>query len=129
MVLYPYRLKILNLSANHLTHVSKVLFTLPNLNTLKVSHNHLRSLPIGDASNNWSLSVLKHLDVSHNKLNGLPLSFKQLQYLKTLDVSYNELKELPGNWSSSLLVSSRSLSVYFSNGPCISMNVQTGQLS
>jgi adenylate cyclase len=64
---------------------------LPALQTLKLDHNELRTLPdsLGE------LSHLIHLSCCDNKLVSLPSTIGLLQRLETLDAHNNSLTELP----------------------------------
>jgi leucine-rich repeat kinase 1 len=122
-------LEALDISHNQLTHLSRVLFTLPSLTTLKASHNHLRSLPESNStSKSWSQSTLKHINVSHNKMESLPASFKQLCFLIHVDVSHNQLKELPSNWGTSVMKTLNASHNYLTEFPVGTEGMLSGSL-
>lgn len=102
------------LSQNKLKSVPFELFALPNLDTLSLSHNHLKHLPTGPSSVNamelledlnaaegpphvepYQCHKLRELHVSHNELDTLPPTLFQLCNLETLDASHNSLTYLP----------------------------------
>lgn len=74
---------------------------LPALQTLKLDHNELRTLPdsLGE------LSHLIHLSCCDNKLVSLPSTIGLLQRLETLDAHNNSLMELPVSlWNCASLI-------------------------
>ncbi|KAG1739309.1 hypothetical protein EDB19DRAFT_1711525 [Suillus lakei] len=74
---------------------------LPALQTLKLDHNELRTLPdsLGE------LSHLMHLSCCDNKLVSLPSTIGLLQRLETLDAHNNSLTELPVSlWNCASLI-------------------------
>lgn len=71
--------------------------TIPHLEHLSLSVNHLSSLP----DNISELKSLKHLNLSNNNFAQLPDCLRQMTHLEMLDISYNPLKKLP-EWLSEL---------------------------
>ncbi|KAI8647934.1 hypothetical protein BD408DRAFT_334248 [Parasitella parasitica] len=94
----------LNLSRQSLTSLEDLSSCFPNLETLKVSHNELRTLsglPASliylYASHNKLLEVdiyhldkLQHLDVSHNRINQFE-SMIELKSLRSLNANHNSI--------------------------------------
>gem|GEM_PF-2081873 len=71
--------------------LTRLTIILPDLKTLDISDNQLKTLPdsIGNLAN------LEYLLVDENQLKTLPVSIGNLANLKELHVCYNQLKTLP----------------------------------
>merc|ERR1712072_800739 len=80
----------LNASHNKLEEVSERDLMLPNLTTLQLSYNVLRSVP-----SLQHLAFLETVDLRHNNLSALPTHIAKVPSLTCLDVSGNRLTELP----------------------------------
>ncbi|OCH91705.1 adenylate cyclase-like protein [Obba rivulosa] len=88
----PYRLTSLDVSYAKLSSLDELaLAQLTALQTLRVDHNSLRTLP----DSLGSLTMLKHLSCSNNQLYALPTSIGRLQRLEVLEAHNNDLAELP----------------------------------
>ena len=89
----------LYLTNNNLSALDEtVLSSIPELNTLDLSQNNLRTLPKSFSK----LNKLNTLDLSHNEFSSLPSCLNQLADLTSLDLSYNLLREIefPPHFSS-----------------------------
>lgn len=85
---YVQKLKTLNLADTGLNEVPNL--PLPNLVTLRLSHNHIGTLA---TSSVISLMQLRHLYLDNNQLGMLPANaWPSLHMLKELDVSNNPIK-------------------------------------
>ncbi|KAG8834480.1 cysteinyl-tRNA synthetase [Serendipita sp. 399] len=66
---------------------------LTNLNTLRLDHNHLRTLPASICK----LAYLQHLSCTNNALDELPNDIGNLDNLSILDVHSNSLRQIPAS--------------------------------
>lgn len=84
-------LKILNISGNYFTEISKDIKGLRNLRKLIVQRNALLRLP----DELFKLEKLESLQLSDNYLEQLPPSVKHLTNLMYIDLQGNKFKSLP----------------------------------
>jgi len=84
-------IRILDMSANKLEHLTEDISFLRNIKSLFLNQNRLINLPneLGD------LTKLELLSLSYNFLSSLPASLSQLHHLRELKVSGNRLREFP----------------------------------
>ncbi|KAM7383223.1 hypothetical protein PAMP_002894 [Pampus punctatissimus] len=92
----------LNISVNPVWHIPEKCFAhLPNLQHLRLDHNHLRII---DQFAFQKLHQLKFLNLSFNNISELhPSLFKDLHNLTFLSLEKNKLKQLPGGIFSAVL--------------------------
>ena len=88
-VYLPWKLRETRLE--YLDALCRVLFLLPNLQELTLSHNRLTALP----ESLGGLQNLQLLNLSDNQLTTLPESLGNLQNLQTLNLYNNQLTALP----------------------------------
>ena len=88
-VYLPWKLRETRLK--YLDALCRVLFLLPNLQELTLSHNRLTALP----ESLGGLPNLQLLNLSDNQLTTLPESLGNLQNLQTLNLYNNRLTALP----------------------------------
>ena len=88
-VYLPWKLRETRLE--YLDALCRVLFLLPNLQELTLSHNRLTALP----ESLGGLQNLQLLNLSDNQLTTLPESLGNLQNLQTLNLRNNQLTALP----------------------------------
>lgn len=81
-------LEKLDLAYNQLTHLPDL--DLPNLETLVINHNLLKTWP-----GNTKLPALRYLHIFNNELEFFP---ENVQYLYWLNAANNRIKELPDNF-------------------------------
>ncbi|XP_012540763.1 leucine-rich repeat-containing protein 40 isoform X2 [Monomorium pharaonis] len=83
---------IIDLSRNKLSKLADKMSTITTVTDLKLTSNHLASLPewIGE-----KYKCLQVLDLSKNHLQSLPSSISCLKYLRDIDLSFNRFTELP----------------------------------
>lgn len=84
-------LKILNISGNYFTEISKEIKGLKNLRKLIIQRNALLRIP----DELFKLKRLESLQFSDNYLEELPPLIKCLKKLKYIDLQGNKLKSLP----------------------------------
>ena len=80
------------LSRNHLISVPIELFQLPNVTSIDLSYNQLKSLP--EPSNGWSCDNLSMLNLSENSLTMLPSCLWALPSITMVMASDNKLEYL-----------------------------------
>ncbi|KAJ1981561.1 hypothetical protein H4R35_000655 [Dimargaris xerosporica] len=85
----------LNLTGNQLTSLPAVLYQLP-LHELKLGHNRLTKVPVGDLSA-WAATMVT-LDLTGNCLTALPEALGQLARLTTVSLARNRVVFLPRAW-------------------------------
>ncbi|EMD33719.1 hypothetical protein CERSUDRAFT_87049 [Gelatoporia subvermispora B] len=126
----PYKLTSLDISWAKLSSLDELaLAQLAALQTLRVDHNSLKSLPdtIG------SLTKLRHLSCSNNQLYALPTSIGKLQRLEVLEAHNNDLAELPETlWNCASLQRINATSNLISSWPLLSPQntaVSSGSIS
>lgn len=85
------RLVTLKLWHNKITYIPDHISKLHTLETLDVSWNKLRKLPL----RMFYCTKLRHLDVSHNQLTSLPPEVGILQGLQFFSAAFNSLETLP----------------------------------
>ncbi|KAG8868173.1 cysteinyl-tRNA synthetase [Serendipita sp. 405] len=87
-------LQHLDLSYTKLSSLDEdVVAQLTNLNTLRLDHNHLRTLP----ASLCKLIYLQHLSCTNNDLDELPNDIGNLDNLQILDVHSNSLRQIPAS--------------------------------
>jgi adenylate cyclase len=92
----PHALQLmhLDLSYTKLSSIDEdVIAALTSLNTLRLDHNHFRTLPVSLCS----LTYLQHLSCSNNVLDELPQDIGYLENLQILDVHSNSLHQIPAS--------------------------------
>lgn len=87
---YLENLKILKLNSNNLNHLYDVFGKLKNLKIFSLSNNEISEIP----PSILNLSKLKRLDLSRNRLNQIPL-ISNLKNLDFLNLSSNKLTYIP----------------------------------
>ncbi|KAJ1980135.1 hypothetical protein H4R34_002567 [Dimargaris verticillata] len=85
----------LNLAGNQLTSLPAGLYHLP-LHELKLGHNQLGEVPVGDLST-WATTLVT-LDLADNSLTVLPETLGQLAQLTTVSLARNRIAYLPQAW-------------------------------
>ncbi|XP_011881577.1 PREDICTED: leucine-rich repeat-containing protein 40-like isoform X2 [Vollenhovia emeryi] len=82
----------IDLSRNKLSELPDKMSAIVTVTDLKLTSNHLASLPewIGE-----KFKCLQVLDISKNHLHSLPSSIGCLKYLRDIDLSFNRFTELP----------------------------------
>ncbi|KAL6255824.1 hypothetical protein P5V15_013067 [Pogonomyrmex californicus] len=83
---------IIDLSRNKFSELPDKMSIIATVTDLKLTSNHLASLPewIGE-----KYKYLQVLDISKNYLHSLPSSISCLKYLRDVDLSFNRFIELP----------------------------------
>ncbi|MEI8345998.1 MAG: hypothetical protein WCG27_00915 [Pseudomonadota bacterium] len=87
------QVEVFELTGESLEEIPAELFTLPQLQILKIKNGKLKSLP--QLSQGQPLSPLKTLQLSHQQLANLPEWLFEFKSLELLDLSSNCLKTLP----------------------------------
>ncbi|XP_070511953.1 leucine-rich repeat-containing protein 40 isoform X2 [Cardiocondyla obscurior] len=82
----------IDLSRNKLSELPDKMSTITTVVDLKLTSNHLTSLPEWIGKKYQCLQVL---DISKNHLQSLPSSIGCLKYLRDIDLSFNRFTELP----------------------------------
>ena len=88
-------LSSLDLSNTKLQSLPECVFSLNNLEHLKIERNEFLSLP----SEICKLQSLKSINASENKIQGLPDNFGNLELLEIVNLSFNNLCHLPSSCS------------------------------
>jgi adenylate cyclase len=90
----PISLMHLDLSYTKLSSIDDdVIAQLAGLSTLRLDHNHFRTLP----ASLCKLIYLQHLSCSNNVLDELPTDIGNLENLQILDVHSNSLHQIPAS--------------------------------
>ncbi|CAH8824866.1 unnamed protein product [Trichobilharzia szidati] len=92
---YLNHLRVIDLSHNGLSFLPAVIFNLPCLQTLKVDHNNLYSLPTIRSNSRISKELIESIDLSYNQINAI--SDGLLRITKHLDLSRNKLRIFPAS--------------------------------
>ena len=91
---HPIMLMHLDLSHTKLSSIDDdVIARLTSLSTLRLDHNHFRTLP----ASLCKLTYLHHLSCSNNVLDELPADIGNLENLQILDVHSNSLHQIPAS--------------------------------
>jgi adenylate cyclase len=91
---HPIMLMHLDLSYTKISGIDEdVIASLTSLGTLRLDHNHFRTLP----SSLCKLIYLRHLSCSNNVLDELPNDIGSLENLQILDVHSNSLHQIPAS--------------------------------
>ena len=90
----PIALMHLDLSYTKLSSIDDdVIAQLTSLSTLRLDHNHFRTLP----ASLCKLTYLQHLSCSNNVLDEIPTDIGNLENLQILDVHSNSLHQIPAS--------------------------------
>lgn len=91
---HPIMLMHLDLSYTKISGIDEdVIAALTSLATLRLDHNHFRTLP----SSLCKLIYLRHLSCSNNVLDELPNDIGSLENLQILDVHSNSIHQIPAS--------------------------------
>lgn len=102
-----HKLKILDLSYNHIKYIYKIAFKDCKLTEIYLSHNKIRHMPILNFNKPFNLRIIS---VAHNKITSLnQFHLSNLNDLESLDLSFNPLVSL--NNSMVRLLSLRTLNL------------------
>ena len=104
----------INLSHNDIVALPVILFQLPSLRFLNLSHNKIKLLPGDDESiqritdqsltENWNCPSLVEINLQHNLLTTLPRLIFHMPSLTTVNCGHNKITHVPFDiWTSNSL--------------------------
>ena len=90
-------LKTINFAKNNIKYFPIIILTLPSLEELNLSRNHLTTFPSDNFSQNSFINITQSLlvlDLSNNKLEQFPSIIGYFKNLKILNLTCNQIKDI-----------------------------------